>query len=827
MKKFDVGGMSCAACSARVQKAVSKVTGVEEVNVNLLTNSMTVSGTATSEDIINAVVEAGYTASERGNTKTKESKKEENGKDNSVKRLVFSCVFLVVLMYFSMFHTMWGLPVPQFVEYNPVANGLIQLLLCTVVMVINQKFFINGFKGILNRSPNMDTLVALGSGASYVYSVYSLFKMSDFMAKGEIAHATHCLHDFYFESAAMILTLITVGKLLESYSKGKTTNALKSLMELSPKKAVILKDGKEVTVDASEISKGDVFILRPGMKVPADGIVLEGESSVDEASLTGESVPVDKKQGDKVYCATVNQSGFVKCEATKTGEETVFSQIIKTVEEASGEKAPAQRIADKVSGIFVPAVISIAVITTVVWLLLGKETGFALSMGICVLVVSCPCALGLATPVAIMVGNGVGAKNKILFKTATALEECGKVKTVVLDKTGTITTGKMLVTDIVGFNGFSESDVLKLAYGLEVKSEHPLAVAIVKKAESENIKDVSIEDFKAYHGSGVGGIYNGEKVFGGNYNFINEKATITEEIENCAKKLSEEGKTALYFAKNSEITGIIGVSDVLREDSREAVSEFKKMGIHTVMLTGDNNRVAKFIGKRAGVDEVISDVLPKDKENVIKKLQENGKVAMVGDGINDAPALTRADIGIAIGAGADVAIDSSDVVLTRSSLADAVNAVVLSRATLRNIKENLFWAFCYNIVGIPLAAGVWYSAFNLKLNPMFAAGAMSFSSFFVVTNALRLNLVKLKKQNTNNIIKEEKKEKITMEKTLKIDGMMCPHCEARVKKALEEIDGVESVVASHEKKTAVITLSKDVADDVLVNAVTEQGYTVL
>lgn len=822
MKKYDITGMSCAACSKRVEKAIRQVSGVDEVNVNLLTNSMMVSGDFLNESIIKAVEEAGYGAS-LSNGEKKEKAKEENIKDNSKYRLLFSCIFLVVLMYFSMFHTMWGFPLFSFIENNPVSNGLIQLLLCSVIMVINQKFFINGFKGLIHRSPNMDTLVALGSGASFVYSVYALFKMSDFVLSGEITHAQHYRHELYFESAAMILTLITVGKMLEAYSKGKTTNALKSLKELSPKKAVILKNQKEITVDVEAIKKGDIFILRPGMKVPADGVVVEGESSVDEASLTGESVPVDKKKGDKVYCATVNQSGFVKCEAVKTGEETVFSKIIKTVEDASGEKAPAQRIADKVSGVFVPFVMTVAVITTLSWLFLGKTAGFSLSMGICVLVVSCPCALGLATPVAIMVGNGVGAKNKILFKTATALEECGKVKTVVLDKTGTVTEGKMTVSDIAEFNGFSKEELLKTAYSLEIKSEHPISEAIVKKAKEMNIEENGADNFTAYHGSGVGGIKDEKEIFGGNFNFIKEKAHISDDIYKTAQSLSDDGKTVLYFTSDGEIMGIIAVSDVIRSDSKEAVGHLKKAGIRVVMLTGDNKRVADYIAKEAGIDEVIAEVLPHEKKNVIEKLKESGKVLMVGDGINDAPALTRADTGIAIGAGADIAVDSADIVLTRSSLFDVVNAIILSRATLKNIKENLFWAFCYNIIGIPLAAGVWYSAYNLKLNPMFAAAAMSFSSFFVVTNSLRLNLVKLKKQN----IKEEKEEKETMEKVLKIEGMMCPHCEGRVKKALEEIKGVKSVEVSHEKGTAVVVSDVEIDEKILTEAVENQGYKVL
>lgn len=820
MKKYDIGGMSCAACVSRVEKAVSKVSGVDEVSVNLLTNSMTVSGDITDESIIKAVEEAGYSASV---SSIKKSENVKNEKDNSKKRLLFSCIFLAFLMYISMFHTMWGFPLFSFIENNPITNGLIQLLLCSAIMVINQKFFINGFKGLVNRSANMDTLVALGAGASFVYSVYALFRMADFVLMGEITHAYHYLHELYFESAGTILTLITVGKMLEAYSKGKTTNALKSLMELSPKKAVIIRDNKEITIDISEIKKGDIFILRPGMKVPADGIVIEGESSIDEASLTGESVPVDKKNGDRVYCATVNQSGFVKCEAVNTGEETVFSKIIKTVEDASGEKAPAQRIADKVSGVFVPAVIVIAIITTLVWLFLGKTVGFSLSMGISVLVVSCPCALGLATPVAIMVGNGVGAKNKILFKTATALEECGKVKTVVLDKTGTVTKGEMIVTDIVELNGFSKKDLIETAYSLEIKSEHPLAKAIVKKGEEMDISKISADNFTAYHGSGVGGMYEGQEIFGGNFNFIKEKGKIDDDIQKTAQKLSDEGKTTLYFSKNSQIMGIIAISDVLRDDSKNAIESLNKMNIHTVMLTGDNERVAKAIAKEAGIDEVIAEVLPHQKESAIKKLQEKGKVAMVGDGINDAPALTRADTGIAIGAGADIAIDTADVVLTRSSLTDVVNSIILSRATLKNIKQNLFWAFCYNIIGIPLSAGVWYSAYGLKLNPMFASFAMSFSSLFVVTNALRLNYVKLKTQNKKN----EEKEKKNMEKTLKIEGMMCTHCEGTVKKALEGISGVKSVEVSHEKGTAIIISDTEIDEKILKDAVENQGYKVL
>ena len=830
MEQYTVTGMSCAACSSRVEKAVSKVPGVTSCSVSLLTNSMGVEGTATSAQIIEAVENAGYGASLKGAANEKTGSAAGNNddflkdRDTPVlkRRLIASLCFLIPLMYLSMGHMMWNWPLPGFMADNHVAMGLAQLLLTTIVMVINQKFFISGFKGLIHKAPNMDTLVALGSTASYGYSVYALFAMTDAQMRMDMDAVMSYMHEFYFESAAMILTLITVGKMLEAHSKGKTTDALKSLMKLAPKTAVLLRDGKEETVSIEQVKKGDIFIVRPGENIPVDGIVLEGNSAVNEAALTGESIPVDKAPNDTVSAATVNQSGFLKCEASRVGEDTTLSQIIQMVSDAAATKAPIAKIADRVSGVFVPTVITIAVITIVVWLLAGQSVGFALARGISVLVISCPCALGLATPVAIMVGNGMGAKNGIMFKTAVSLEETGKMEIVVLDKTGTITSGEPQVTDILPANGVSESELLVLAYILEKKSEHPLAKAITGRVESEveqsdREKLTEVSDFQAVPGNGLSGKIGGAEVLGGNLNYI--------------EHLSEQGKTPLFFSQNGTFMGIIAVADVIKEDSPRAVKELQNMGIHVVMLTGDNERTAKAIGAQAGVDEVIAGVLPEGKESVIRRLKTKGKVAMVGDGINDAPALTRADMGIAIGAGTDIAIDAADVVLMKSRLSDVPAAIRMSRATLRNIHENLFWAFFYNVIGIPLAAGIWYPLFGLKLNPMFGAAAMSLSSFCVVTNALRLNLFKMYDASKDKKVKhkkesKKKQEESTMTKTMKIEGMMCGHCEARVKKTLEAIDGVTEAVVSHEAGTAVVALEKEVADEVLKNAVEAQDYPV-
>ncbi len=865
MEQFNVTGMSCAACSARVEKAVLNVEGVTSCSVSLLTNSMGVEGTASTAEIIKAVENAGYGASLKG----KHGKGEASGvndyedalKDKETpvlkKRLWSSVGFLVVLMYFSMGHMMWNWPLPSFYDNNHVAMGLTQLLLTIVIMVINQKFFINGFKSLWHRAPNMDALVALGSGAAFVYSTYALFAMTDAQVKGDMDAVMAYMHEFYFESAAMILTLITVGKMLEARSKGKTTDALKSLMKLAPKTAVIIKDGRETEVSIDQVNKGDIFVVRPGESIPVDGVILEGNSAVNEAALTGESIPVDKAEGDMVSAATVNQSGFLKCEAARVGEDTTLSQIIQMVSDAAATKAPIAKVADKVSGVFVPAVIAIAAITIIVWLLAGESIGFALARGISVLVISCPCALGLATPVAIMVGNGMGAKNGIMFKTAVSLEEAGKMQIVALDKTGTITSGEPKVTDIIP-NGVTEEELLTIAYFLERKSEHPLAKAVIGYVEEEfEMQEAEeVSEFTALPGNGLSAVWNGSRLMGGNFNFISTKAEITEDIKEQSEKLSEEGKTPLFFAMDGRFIGIIAVADVIKEESPQAVAELKNMGIHVVMLTGDNERTAKAIGKQAGVDEVIAGVLPDGKENVIRELKEKGKVAMVGDGINDAPALTRADIGIAIGAGTDIAIDAADVVLMKSRLSDVPAAIRLSRATLKNIHENLFWAFIYNIIGIPLAAGVWIPLFGWQLNPMFGAAAMSLSSFCVVTNALRLNWCRLydagrdKKvkhsirsmesgtttdnQTAANAVDDErlnqtnmKMEDKTMEKTMKIEGMMCGHCEATVKKALESLDGVTEAVVSHEKGTAVVKLSADVSSDVLKKAVEDKDYTVV
>ena len=846
MEQYTVTGMSCAACSARVEKAVSKVPGVTSCSVSLLTNSMGVEGTASETDIIAAVTEAGYGAQKKGAASAGAKRAlaaadEDLLKDRETpvlkRRLLASLGFLIVLMYFSMGHMMWNWPVPAFFQGNHVAMGLLQLLLAGIIMVINQKFFISGFKGLIHRAPNMDTLVALGSGASFVWSTYALFAMTDAQGKGDMAGVMSYMHEFYFESAAMILTLITVGKMLEARSKGKTTDALKSLMKLAPKTAVILENGEEKTVPIDHVQTGDIFVVRPGENIPVDGIVLEGHSAVNEAALTGESIPADKAEGDKVSAATVNQSGFLKCRATRVGEDTTLSQIIQMVSDAAATKAPIAKVADKVSGVFVPIVIAISIATILVWLLAGQTLGFALARGISVLVISCPCALGLATPVAIMVGNGMGAKNGIMFKTAVSLEETGKTQIVALDKTGTITSGEPKVTDILPAEGLTEEKLLSMACSLEKKSEHPLARAILTLAEERKISGKEVSGFQALPGNGLLAELEGQKLLGGNYKFISSRISVPEEMKSRSQELAEEGKTPLFFAEGDRLAGIIAVADVIKEDSPQAVKELQNMGIHVVMLTGDNERTARAIGRQAGVDQVIAGVLPDGKESVIRSLKEKGKVAMVGDGINDAPALTRADIGIAIGAGTDIAIDAADVVLMKSRLSDVPAAIRLSRAALRNIHENLFWAFFYNAVGIPLAAGLWYPVFGWKLNPMFGAAAMSLSSFCVVTNALRLNWFDMynakkdkKVKNAVSIIPEESdenKEENKMEKTMKIEGMMCGHCEARVKKALEALDQVESAAVSHEAGTAVVTLKSDVADDVLKKAVEDQDYKVL
>ena len=852
MQQFIVTGMSCAACSARVEKAVSKVEGVTSCSVSLLTNSMGVEGTAADQAIIQAVEAAGYGASVKGEAAehsgaSSMAAEEEMLKDHDTpvlkRRLLASLGFLIVLMYFSMGHMMWGWPLPAFFENNHIAMGLVQLLLTGIVMVINQKFFISGFTSLAHRAPNMDTLVALGSTAAFGYSTYALFAMTDAQVKGDMEMVMHYMHEFYFESAAMILTLITVGKMLEARSKGKTTDALKGLMKLASKTAVVERNGQEVTVPIEQVKKGDIFLVRPGENVPVDGVILEGTSALNEAALTGESIPVDKKPGDVVSAATLNQSGFIRCEATRVGEDTTLSQIIQMVSDAAATKAPIAKIADKVSGVFVPAVITIAVITMIVWLLAGESVGFALARGISVLVISCPCALGLATPVAIMVGNGMGAKNGILFKTAVSLEETGKVQIVALDKTGTITNGEPVVTDMVPAEGVTEESLLALAASLEKRSEHPLAKAILKYVGEQQLIVEDVSEFEALPGNGLTAVRNGVKLAGGNYAFIRTQTEVSEDLLKQSEALAEQGKTPMFFSENGRLAGIIAVADTMKEDSRQAVSELRNMGIRVVMLTGDNERTARAIGAQAGVDDVIAGVLPDGKESVIRKLQQYGKVAMVGDGINDAPALTRADMGIAIGAGTDVAIDAADVVLMKSRLSDVAAAVRLSRATLRNIHENLFWAFFYNVIGIPLAAGVWIPIFGWTLNPMFGAAAMSLSSFCVVTNALRLNLFNMhdakkdKKLKNPAIIKElvdnnktnhnqENKEIGTMKKTMKIEGMMCGHCEATVKKALEGLDGVTSAKVSHEAGTAVVELSTDVADDVLKKTVEDKDYKV-
>ena len=832
MKQYNVTGMSCAACSARVEKAVSKLDGVTSCSVSLLTNTMGVEGDVSSEEVIAAVESAGYGATLKGaERKSDNSEKADNLKDTEtpalLKRLIASLVFLIVLMYFSMGHMMWGFPLPEFMEGNHIAMGLIQLLLTAAIMVINQKFFISGFKALINRAPNMDTLVALGSSAAFIYSTYALFAMTNAQLAGDMNGVMTYMNEFYFESAAMILTLITVGKTLEARSKGKTTDALKSLIKLAPKTAVILVDGKETLVSIEKVKKGDIFVVRPGESIPVDGIIIEGNSAVNESALTGESIPVDKSKGDVVSAATINQSGFIKCEASRVGEDTTLSQIIKMVSDASATKAPIAKAADKVSGVFVPVVIAIAIITAAVWLLIGEGVGFALARAISVLVISCPCALGLATPVAIMVGSGVGAKNGILFKTAESLEQSGKIKIVALDKTGTITKGEPKVTDIIAFES-DDTELMKTALALECKSEHPLAKAVVAKADEEGLSPVEVDEFKISSGSGLSGVLKGEAVYGGNLRYVSEFTKIPDTAIATAEELANEGKTPLYFVKRNKLFGIIAVADEIKEDSAEAVKELHNMGLHVVMLTGDNEKTANAVGKLAGVDEVIAGVLPDGKEKVVSKLRQKGRVAMVGDGINDAPALTSADVGIAIGAGTDVAIDAADVVLMKSRLSDVPAAIRLGRATLRNIHENLFWAFIYNAIGIPIAAGLFIPLFGWRLNPMFAAAAMSLSSFCVVTNALRLNLIKIRRNNIKTeTVKTIEKENVKMEKTIKIEGMMCPHCEATVKKTLEELDGVKQAVASHEKGTAIVTLEKDVPFETLKKAVEDKGYTVI
>ncbi len=850
MEQYSVTGMSCAACSSRVEKAVSKLPGVTSCSVSLLTNSMGVEGTAGESEIIRAVEEAGYGAARKGTDAAKSSftsHEEDALKDNETpilkQRLYYSLGFLLLLMYLSMGHMMWNWPLPEFLADNHVAMGLIQLLLTIVIMIINQKFFISGWKSFLHGSPNMDTLVALGAGAAFVYSTYALFAMTDAQMRGDMPGVMQNMHEFYFESAAMILTLITVGKMLEARSKGKTTNALKGLMSLAPKTAVVLKDGKETEVSIEQVKKGDIFVVRPGENIPVDGVVLEGVSAVNESALTGESIPVDKTEGDPVSAATSNQSGFLKCQASRVGEDTTLSQIIQMVSDAAATKAPIAKVADKVSGVFVPSVIGIALITMIVWLLTGAGIGFALARGISVLVISCPCALGLATPVAIMVGSGIGAKNGILFKTAVSLEETGKIDIVALDKTGTITCGEPKVTDLLPFNGTTEEELLRCAFALEQKSEHPLAKAVLAYGEEHQIVGKEVSDFTALPGNGLSGKMDDVLICGGNASFIRTHAHIPDLVLQQAGQLAEEGKTPLFFARDNVLLGILAVADVIKDDSPKAVQELKNLGLHVVMLTGDNPQTANAIGKQAGVDQVIAGVLPDGKEAVIRSLQEKGKVAMVGDGINDAPALTRADMGIAIGAGTDVAIDAADIVLMKSRLSDVSAAIRLSRATLRNIHENLFWAFIYNIIGIPLAAGLWIPMFGWQLNPMFGAAAMSLSSFCVVSNALRLNMQNIystkkdrprrkhSRTETSDSAQEWsdelKKEGNKMEKTMTIEGMMCGHCEANVKKCLEALSQVEKAEVSHEKGTAVVTLAENAADELLIKAVEDQDYKVL
>lgn len=843
MEQYNVTGMSCAACSARVEKAVSAVPGVTACSVSLLTNSMGVEGTAAPEQVIAAVEHAGYGATQKGSGskdgknggRNMASEYEEMLKDKETpvlkRRLVLSLVLLIPLMYFSMGHTMWGWPLPSFFDGNHIAVGLVQLLLTIAIMVINKKFFVNGFKGLMHKAPNMDTLVALGSGASFIYSLYALFAMTDAQVKGDMEAVMSYMHEFYFESAAMILALITVGKMLEARSKGKTTDALKSLMKLAPKTATLIRDGQEVEVPVEQVRIGDIFAVRPGENIPVDGVVVEGHSAVNESALTGESIPVDKEVGDGVSAATLNQSGYLKCEASRVGEDTTLSQIIQMVSDAAATKAPIAKIADKVSGIFVPTVITIAVITTIVWLLAGQTIGFALARGISVLVISCPCALGLATPVAIMVGNGMGAKHGIMFKTAVSLEETGKIQIVALDKTGTITSGEPKVTDIYPTAGYTERELLDAAHALELKSEHPLARAIIAYGEKQNLPKQEISDFQAVPGNGLTGMWQQKKLAGGNLNFIRGNAKVSKEIEEKAEEFANAGKTPLFFSADGKLLGIIAVADVIKEDSPQAVKELQNMGIKVVMLTGDNERTAKAIGAQAGVDEVIAGVLPEGKESVIRALKEKGKTAMVGDGINDAPALTRADMGIAIGAGTDIAIDAADVVLMKSRLSDVPAAIRLSRAALRNIHQNLFWAFFYNCIGIPLAAGVFIPIFGWQLNPMFGAAAMSLSSFCVVTNALRLNFFSMYDASRDRKIKAKKtknaKENKKMERTMKINGMMCGHCSGRVKKVLEALPEVDEAIVSHQDGTAIVKLNAEIADDVLKSTVEAQDYEVV
>ncbi|MCB6369483.1 heavy metal translocating P-type ATPase [Blautia glucerasea] len=845
MEQYNVTGMSCAACSSRVEKAVSRVPGITSCSVSLLTNSMGVEGNASSHDIIQAVEQAGYGASLKGAGKEQVSmsEAEEALADHETpvlkRRLIASVGFLLVLMYFSMGHMMWGWPLPAWFNDNHIAMGLVQMLLAGIIMVINQKFFISGFKSLWHRAPNMDTLVALGSMASFVWSVYALFAMTRAQVDGDSAAVMNYMMEFYFESAAMILTLITVGKMLEARSKGRTTDALKSLMKLAPKTAVVLRNGQETTVPIEQVHKGDLFVVRPGESIPVDGVIVEGDSAVNESSLTGESIPIDKSAGDLVSAATVNQSGFIKCEATRVGEDTTLSQIIKMVSDAAATKAPIAKIADRVSGVFVPTVITIAIITTLIWLLTGHEFGYSLARGISVLVISCPCALGLATPVAIMVGNGMGARNGILFKTAVSLEEAGKVQIVALDKTGTITSGQPEVTDLLPADDISEQELLSLALALEKKSEHPLAGAVLKYAAERQLTAPEVSDFHALPGNGLCAVLNNETLIGGSMKFVSSQVTVPAALLQKSEKLAMEGKTPLIFARNQKLVGIIAVADVIKEDSPQAIRELQNMGIRVVMLTGDNERTARAIGKQAGVDDVIAGVLPDGKESVIRSLKEQGRVAMVGDGINDAPALTRADIGIAIGAGTDIAIDAADIVLMKSRLSDVPAAVRLSRATLRNIHENLFWAFFYNIIGIPLAAGVWIPVFGWTLNPMFGAAAMSLSSFCVVTNALRLNLFKIhdtkkdkkigqatsiKIKNDYNI--KEKEQKTMIKVTVNVEGMMCPHCEAHVNEAVKKAFGVEDVVSSHENKTTVFTAPEKVDEEKVRQTIKDAGYEV-
>jgi len=832
MEQFNVTGMSCAACSARVEKAVSKVEGVTSCAVSLLTNSMGVEGTASREAIIKAVEDAGYGASPKGSTAKEKTHRAETDalEDKETpqlkRRLVISLGFLCVLMYISMGHVMWGFPLPKRLAANPFAIGLLQFWLTMMVMFINRKFFINGGKGLLHGAPNMDTLVALGSGAAFIYSSYALFAMSEAMLQGNHGQMHGWMHEFYFESAAMILTLITVGKMLEARSKGKTTDALKGLMKLAPGKATVIKDGKEQEVPVEQVAVGDVFVVRPGEQIPVDGVVLQGSAAVNEAALTGESIPVDKEEGSRVSAATINQSGFLSCRAVRVGEDTTLSQIIKMVSDAAATKAPIAKIADRVSGVFVPVVITLAVIATGCWLLAGESVGFSLARGISVLVISCPCALGLATPVAIMVGTGVGAKNGIMFKTAAALEMAGKVRIVALDKTGTITKGEPKVTDVYTAEGVTEKELLAFANALEKKSEHPLAKAVVSYAAEKQAEIKEVSAFEVFPGNGLTGTAAEGVLYGGKEDFIAEKTVIPEKIKKQAQACAVQGKTPLFFCLGNKLLGFLAVADVIKEDSAQAVKELRDMGIRVIMLTGDNENTARAIGAEAGVDEVIAGVLPEGKEQAIRKLKEQGKVAMVGDGINDAPALTLADTGIAIGAGTDIAMDAADVVLMKNSLSDVPAAVRLSRATLKNIKENLFWAFFYNCIGIPLAAGVFIRLFNWELTPMFGAAAMSLSSFCVVTNALRLNLVKIYPKNKKEE-KSEKKENEKMEKTMKIEGMMCGHCEARVKKCLEALPEVITAMVSHENKTAVVTLNAEISDEVLKNTVEAQDYTVI